>query len=93
MTSRHIRERLYKESKRNLALRVEDTDEPDTFIVYGRGELMLAILAETMRRAVSEEGLWERLVDGIRPPASREEMSERFLDIYESAGLSVAASA
>jgi GTP-binding protein len=50
VTSRHIRERLEKESKRNLALRVEFTDEPDTFIVHGRGELMLAILAETMRR-------------------------------------------
>ena len=50
VTSRHIRERLDRESKRNLALRVEFTDEPDTFIVHGRGELMLAILAETMRR-------------------------------------------
>ena len=50
VTSRHIRERLDKESKRNLALRVEFTDEPDTFIVHGRGELMLAILGETMRR-------------------------------------------
>lgn len=50
-------------------------------------------LAETMRRAATEEGLFERLVDGIRPPASREEMSERFLDIYESAGLPLAASA
>lgn len=50
VTSRHLRARLEKESKRNLALRVEMTDEPDTFIVHGRGELMLAILAETMRR-------------------------------------------
>ncbi len=50
VTSRHIKERLEKEAKRNLALRVESTDEPDTFIVYGRGELMLAVLAETMRR-------------------------------------------
>ena len=50
VTSRHIRERLERESKRNLALRVEFTDEPDTFIVHGRGEFMLAILAETMRR-------------------------------------------
>ncbi len=50
VTSRHIKERLEKEGKRNLALRVEMTDEPDTFIVYGRGELMLAVLAETMRR-------------------------------------------
>lgn len=50
VTSRHIKARLEKEAKRNLALRVEATDEPDTFIVYGRGELMLAVLAETMRR-------------------------------------------
>ncbi len=50
VTSRHIKARLEKEALRNLALRVEATDEPDTFIVYGRGELMLAVLAETMRR-------------------------------------------
>jgi len=50
VTSRHVRERLLKEGKRNLALRVEETEEPDTFMVFGRGELMLAILAETMRR-------------------------------------------
>jgi len=50
VTSRHVRDRLYKEARKNLALRVEDTDEPDSFMVYGRGELMLAILAETMRR-------------------------------------------
>jgi GTP-binding protein len=50
VTSRHVRERLMREAKKNLALRVEETAEPDTFLVYGRGELMLAILAETMRR-------------------------------------------
>jgi len=50
VTSRQIRERLIRETKRNLAMRLEETDSPDTFIVYGRGELMLAILAETMRR-------------------------------------------
>jgi GTP-binding protein len=50
VTSRHLRDRLEREARRNLALRFEDTPEPDTFIVYGRGELMLAILAETMRR-------------------------------------------
>jgi GTP-binding protein len=50
VTSRHLRERLEREARKNLALRFEDTDEPDTFLVYGRGELMLAILAETMRR-------------------------------------------
>jgi GTP-binding protein len=50
VTSRQLRERLIHETRKNLALRVEDTDSPDTFIVYGRGELMIAILAETMRR-------------------------------------------
>jgi GTP-binding protein len=50
VTSRHVRERLEREAKRNIALRVEDTEEPDAFVVSGRGELMLAILAETMRR-------------------------------------------
>ncbi|MGB5809061.1 MAG: translational GTPase TypA [Polyangiales bacterium] len=50
VTSRQVRERLFKEAQRNIAMRVEDTEEPDSFIVYGRGELMLAILAETMRR-------------------------------------------
>ncbi|HTB71619.1 MAG TPA: translational GTPase TypA [Polyangiaceae bacterium] len=50
LTSRHLRERLLKETKRNLAIRVEDSETPDTFIVLGRGELQLAILVETMRR-------------------------------------------
>jgi GTP-binding protein len=50
VTSRHVRDRLQREARKNLALRVEDTPEPDTFMVYGRGELMLAVLAETMRR-------------------------------------------
>ena len=50
VTSRQVRERLLKEAQRNIAMRVEEGDEPDSFMVYGRGELMLAILAETMRR-------------------------------------------
>src|SRR5690606_32067587 len=50
VTSRHLRDRLLREAERNIAMRVEETAEPDVFIVYGRGELMLAILAETMRR-------------------------------------------
>jgi GTP-binding protein len=50
ITSRHLRDRLLKETKRNLAIRVEETETPDTFVVLGRGELQLAILVETMRR-------------------------------------------
>jgi GTP-binding protein len=49
-TSRKIRERLYKELEHNVSLRVEDTENADTFLVSGRGELHLAILIETMRR-------------------------------------------
>ncbi len=49
-TSRKLRERLYDELKNNVALRVDDTDTPDAFLVSGRGELHLAILIETMRR-------------------------------------------
>ncbi len=50
VTSRHIRDRLYKETEKNLALRVEDTATEDKFNVFGRGILHLSILIETMRR-------------------------------------------
>ena len=50
VTSRHLRDRLYKETEKNLALRVEDTDTEDKFNVYGRGVLHLSVLIETMRR-------------------------------------------
>ena len=50
VTSRHLRDRLYKETEKNLALKVEDTAREDSFNVYGRGILHLSVLIETMRR-------------------------------------------
>jgi GTP-binding protein len=69
VTSRQIRERLYRELQSNVALRVEDTEEPDVFRVSGRGELHLTILIETMRRegyelAVSRPQVLTHVVDG-----------------------------
>jgi GTP-binding protein len=57
LTSRQIRERLDRELKHNVALRVENTDDPDKFIVSGRGELHLSILIENMRREGYELGV------------------------------------
>ncbi len=50
LTSRHLRERLYRELETNVSLRVQDTDSPDRLLVAGRGELHLAVLIEQMRR-------------------------------------------
>jgi GTP-binding protein len=69
VTSRQLRERLYRELQSNVALRVEDTDEPDVLRVSGRGELHLTILIENMRRegyelAVSRPQVLTKIVDG-----------------------------
>jgi len=69
VTSRKIRERLYQELMHNVALRVEDTGDPDKFKVSGRGELHLSILIENMRRegfelAVSRPEVITKVVDG-----------------------------
>ncbi len=50
VTSRHLRDRLFKETEKNLALRVQETESADSFLVFGRGILHLSILIETMRR-------------------------------------------
>jgi GTP-binding protein len=71
LTSRHLRDRLEREARINLAMRFEETDKPDVFQVYGRGELMLSILAENMRREGFEFALGSpevvvREVDGVK---------------------------
>lgn len=69
VTSRQIGERLYREASHNVALQIEDTEDPDRFRVSGRGELHLSVLIETMRRegyelAVSRPQVITREVDG-----------------------------
>lgn len=71
VTSRNIRDRLFKEVETNLAMRVEETDSPDSFLVFGRGELQMAILIEQMRRedfefAVGMPRVLIREIDGKR---------------------------
>ena len=69
VTSRHLRDRLFKEVKTNVSLRVEETDSADCFKVSGRGELHLSILIETMRRQgyefqVSKPQVINKVIDG-----------------------------
>lgn len=84
VTSRNIRERLLKELKTDVSLRVEETDSPDTFKVSGRGELHLSILIETMRRQgyefqVSKPTVIYKEIDGKR----HEPMERVIIDIPE----------
>jgi len=69
VTSRHLRDRLYKETEKNLALRVDSTDSEDKFNVFGRGILHLSVLIETMRREgyelqVGKPQVIEKVIDG-----------------------------
>ncbi len=69
VTSRHLRDRLFKETEKNLALKVETTDSEDKFNVFGRGILHLSVLIETMRREgyelqVGKPQVIEKLIDG-----------------------------
>ena len=71
VTSRHLRDRLFKETEKNLALRVETTDSEDKFNVFGRGILHLSVLIETMRREgyelqVGKPQVIEKVIDGVK---------------------------
>ena len=84
VTSRHIRERLYRELNTDVSLRVEDTDSTDTFKVSGRGELHLSILIETMRREgyeflVSKPEVLYREINGVKC----EPMEQVYIDVPE----------
>ena len=71
VTSQRLRERLYKEMEKNLALKVLETDSPDSYLVYGRGILHLSVLIETMRREgyelqVGQPQVIIKEIDGVK---------------------------
>jgi len=71
VTSRHLRDRLYRETEKNLALRIEDTSSEDKFNVFGRGILHLSVLIETMRREgyelqVGQPQVLFKTIDGVK---------------------------
>jgi GTP-binding protein len=85
VTSRQLRDRLYRELERNVALRVEETDSPDTHTVSGRGELHLGILMETMRREGFEFQVSRpRVITKLGPDGERlEPYEELMIDVPE----------
>ncbi|MCS7036058.1 MAG: translational GTPase TypA [Saprospiraceae bacterium] len=85
VTSRHIRERLLRELEKNLAMRMEETQSADSFIVYGRGVLHLSILIETMRREGYELQIGQptviiREINGVK----HEPIEEMTIDVPET---------
>ena len=84
VTTRHLRERLYRELLKDVSLRVEDTENTDTFLVKGRGEMHLSVLIETMRRegyefAVSMPKVLFQYVDGKK----QEPIEQVIVDVPE----------